>query len=192
MSAQPRPELRYTYADYRTWPDEVRGELIDGFFVDMSPAPSIAHHDAALRIFVQWHLQLRGGPCKPLAAPVDVLLPRDGENDEQTRNIVQPDVLIVCDKSKIDGRFIRGAPDIVVEVLSPGTARKDQTRKLALYEAAGVSEYWLLHPIDRVLTIYTAESENHYGRPQVLAAEGRVTLLTMPEVSVDFDDVFAE
>ncbi|MDB5969602.1 MAG: hypothetical protein JWQ90_2052 [Hydrocarboniphaga sp.] len=192
MSALPRPELRYTYADYRTWPDEVRGELIDGVFYDMSPAPALRHQSVAGAIFSQWHRALRGKPCRPYIAPVDVLLPRAGQHDDQTGDVVQPDIFIVCDKSKLDGRFVRGTPDVVVEVLSTSTARKDQTRKLALYESSGVREYWLLHPEDRVLTIYTQDSEAHYGRPQVLAAEGIVQLLTMQDLSVDFEEVFAE
>jgi Uma2 family endonuclease len=192
MSALPRPELRYTYADYRTWPDEVRGELIDGVFYDMSPAPGLRHQSVAGAIFSQWRQALRGKTCRPYIAPADVLLPRAGQPDDQTGDVVQPDVFIVCDKNKLDGRFVRGAPDVVVEVLSTRTARKDQTSKLALYESSGVREYWLLHPEDRVLTIYTQDSEAHYGRPRVLAAEGSVELLTMPELSVDFEDVFAE
>jgi Uma2 family endonuclease len=183
-AALPKAAEHYTYADYRHWPDGVRGELIDGVFYDMSPAPSIRHQRVAGSLYEQLCRQLRGKPCTPLIAPVDVLLP------------VQPDVLIVCDPAKLTEANVRGAPDFIVEVLSPATARKDQVDKLALYEAAGVREFWLLHPIDRVLMIYTQEANAQesesprYTRPRVLAAEGAVALAILPEVAIDCDELF--
>jgi len=195
-AALPKAAEHYTYADYRHWPDGVRGELIDGVFYDMSPAPSIRHQRVAGSLYEQLCRQLRGKPCTPLIAPVDVLLPRPGQSEDETDRVVQPDVLIVCDPAKLTEANVRGAPDFIVEVLSPATARKDQVDKLALYEAAGVREFWLLHPIDRVLMIYTQDSDPlesespRYARPRVLAAEGAVALAILPEVVIDCDELF--
>lgn len=191
MSVLPKPGHRYCYADYRSWPEELRGELIGGVFYDMSPAPSVPHQRAVGGIYEQLKRQLRGKTCRPFIAPIDVLLGAGEESVDATEDVVQPDVLVVCDPAKIGERFIRGAPDFVAEVLSPSTAGKDQVAKLALYEAAGVREVWLLHPVDRVLTIYTRpEPGARYGRPQVLVAEGRARLAILPEVEIDLDEVF--
>jgi len=191
ITALPQPFERYTYADYRSWPDSVRGELLDGIFYDMSPAPSVAHQDAAGGVYAQLQRALKGQRCRAFVAPVDVLLPQPGQGDDAVDRVVQPDVFVVCDPDRIRSANVRGAPDFVVEVLSPATAAKDQIEKLALYEAAGVSEVWLLHPTDRVLTIYIAEPGLvRYGRPRVVACDGRVAILTLDGIEIDFDDIF--
>ena len=190
MTALRKLTETYTYADYQTWGDEVRGELIDGVFYDMTPAPSFRHQDVAGGVIEQLRRQLRGKSCKPYISPVDVLLLNEGRDDGKARNVVQPDVLIVCDRSKVTDKAMRGAPDWALEVLSPSTSRKDQIKKLDLYERAGVREYWLLHPIERVLTIYTRIADGRYGRPQVLEAIGSTALAILPEVLVDWAEIF--
>lgn len=196
MSALPKPSERYTYADYRRWPDTVRGELMGGVFHSMSPAPALRHQRIALRVGSQLHVQLRGARCEALVAPVDVLLPGGEGSDDEIDDIVQPDVLVVCDPAKLgNGQNLRGAPDFVLEVLAPSTSRKDQIDKLALYERAGVREFWLLNPDDRVLTVYTRVSSEpgaRYGRPRVIVAEGRLALSILPEVAIEFDEVFGD
>ncbi len=102
--------------------------------------------------------------------------------------MVQPDVLVVCDASKTDRRGIRGAPDLAIEVLSPGTASHDQVRKLRLYERAGVREYWLVHPIDRVLTIYRLE-QGRYGKPDVLELGGETRVGVLEDVVIRWDQL---
>lgn len=192
MGALPQPMQHYRYRDYRSWPDSVRGELIDGRFYDMSPAPSILHHDVATRIFVQWDRQLRGTLCKPFIAPVDVLL-SGADDDDDADCVVQPDLFIVCDTAIIGDLRVRGAPALILEVLSPSTAQKDQVQKLVLYERAGVGEYWLLQPVERVLTRYwrdASQPQASYGRPAVQVAAGLVATHTLPGIGVDFDDAF--
>lgn len=177
---------RYTYADYLGWPEDTRYELIDGVAYAMAPAPSRAHQAVVGELFAQVKLALRGIPCNAYVAPFDVRLPRVGEADAAVDTVVQPDVLVVCDPVKVDKRGVRGAPDWVAEVLYPASAGRDQTVKLAAYERAGVPEVWLLHPTDRVLTIYRLEN-GRYGRPQILEMRGSVTIGVLPEVKVDFD-----
>ena len=163
---------------------------IDGVFYDMTPAPSFRHQDVAGGVYAQLRTKLRGKPCKPYVSLVDVLLLNEGRDDGKARNVVQPGVLIVCDRSKIGDKAMRGAPDWALEVLSPSTSRKDQVKKLDLYERAGVREYWLLHPIERVLTVYTRIDDGHYGRPQVLEAIGTTALSILPEVLIDWAEIF--
>ena len=124
-----RKEKHYTYADYLTWPDDARYELIDGEAFLMAPAPLIEHQEVAGDVYHQLRNQLDGKPCRPYIAPVDVRLPRADEADAAIDTVVQPDVLVVCDPAKIDRRGVRGAPDWLLEVLSFSTAAHDQIAK---------------------------------------------------------------
>ncbi len=116
-----------------------------------------------------------GGPCRVFIAPVDVRLPKADEADEHIDTVVQPDVLLVCDPTKLDRRGVRGAPDLVVEVLSPATASHDHQRKRRSYERAGASEYWLVHPVDRMVTIYRLQ-DGEFGKPDVQELAGETVV----------------
>ena len=142
------PQLKpppYTLADWATW--DGRWELIHGVAYDMTPAPSLGHQELSMALSVQIANQLEearkgtGGGCQVLAAPTDVFL--EG-------GVVQPDILIVCDPAKRSARGIEGPPDVVVEILSPNTAAKDTVRKRWLYEAAGIPEYLIVDPEEKV------------------------------------------
>jgi Uma2 family endonuclease len=152
----------------------------------MAPAPTRSHQLVTGELFRQIATALKGGACQTFVAPLDVRLPKAGEADAAIDTVLQPDVLVVCDPARLDERGVRGAPDWLAEVLSPASAGRDQTVKLAAYERAGVPEVWFLHPTDRVLTIYRLE-HGRYGRPQILEMHGRVPIGVLPEVSVDFD-----
>ena len=190
MGLQQRDERHYRYADYLGWPDDVRYELIDGTAWMMSPAPSRVHQELAGELYFQVRSSLEGDPCRAYIAPFDVRLPRGDEDDDDIDTVVQPDVLVVCDPSKLDDRGMRGAPDWVVEVLSPATAGHDQTRKLAVYERAGVPEVWLVHPSDRVLTIYRLDGQR-YGRPEISELTGETTVQSLERMRIDWDGVVA-
>lgn len=182
--------LYHCYSDYLTWPDDVRYELIDGLAYLMAPAPNLAHQDAVGEIFRQVANALASKPCRPFIAPVDVRLPKHGEADDKIDTVVQPDILVVCDSSKLDRRGVRGAPDWIVEVLSPSTAGHDQIRKRQLYEYHGVREYWLVHPIDRVLTVYRLQG-GEYGKPELSELRGETTVGVLPEIVVQWDELVA-
>ena len=186
MGVALRKEKHYTYADYLTWPDDARHELIDGEAFLMAPAPLIEHQIIAGEIFRQLANALDGQACTPFVAPVDVRLPRADEADEAVDTIVQPDVLVVCDPAKIDRRGVRGAPDWLVEVLSPSTAAHDQIAKRRTYERAGVREYWLVHPGDRTLTVYVLEN-GQYGRPEIYELKDATPIGVLPGVSIAWD-----
>ena len=176
----------YTYKDYLTWPDDMRCEIIDGEVYMMTPAPILAHQDVAGEIFYQAKQALRGKTCRALIAPLDVRLPRNNEADEDSDIVVQPDVMVVCDPSKLDRRGVRGAPDWVVEVLSPKSASRDQIEKRRIYERHGVQEYWLVHPTDRILTIYRLQN-GEYGKPDIFALQGSTPVSVLPDISIDWD-----
>ena len=155
---------RYTYRDYRNWPDDERWELIDGKAWDMSPAPSRLHQTILGSIYSQMNTFFSGKPCRPHIAPVDVFFSESGEDIDTARHVVQPDTFVVCDKSKLVDQGVVGAPDFIIEILSPATAMKDQTEKRKLYEHKGVREYWILNPDTCELFIYTLK-DGKYGLP---------------------------
>jgi Uma2 family endonuclease len=175
----------HTYGDYLTWPEDTRYELIDGRAYAMAPAPSLGHQDVVGEIYRQVADALEGSPCRTFIAPVDVILPRADEADDGVDTVVQPDVLVVCDGKKIDRRRVRGAPDWVVEVLSKATAAHDHILKRGIYERAGVLEYWLVHPVDRIVTIYRLE-QGAYGKPEVSELTGETRVTCLPQITIDW------
>lgn len=178
-----KSDRHYTYADYLNFPDDERWEIIDGVAYSMAPAPSSAHQDVSGELHAQVRTQLRGKPCKVFAAPFDVRF----EDSEKTDKVVQPDLLVVCDRSKITPRGLIGAPDWIVEILSSSTAGKDQILKRGLYEKHGVREYWLVHPVDRVVTIHRMGAEGQYGLSEVALLQGRLTVNAVPGIEIDWD-----
>jgi Uma2 family endonuclease len=176
---------RHTYGDYLAWPEDVRYELIDGVAYAMSPAPTVSHQEVLLELSRQIDEALDESACRVLIAPLDVRLPRGDEADEAVDTVVQPDLLVVCDPARIDERGVRGAPDWIIEVLSPATAAHDQVRKRDLYERAGVREYWLVHPTDRIVTVYRLEN-GHYGRPDIAELAGETATQAVPGVVIDW------
>jgi Uma2 family endonuclease len=191
MAVLKRDSHHHTYADYLTWSRTYGDELVDGTaWVREPPSPSASHQLIVGEIHTQVNTALKGKPCRVFAAPFDVRLPKSTEADDEVETVVQPDILIVSDLQKIDGRGMRGAPDWVAEVLSPSTASYDQGVKLRAYERAGVPEVWLIHPTDRTLKIYRLEA-GHYGRATVLELKGQTALTSVAGVTIDWDEVLA-
>lgn len=191
MGLPQREQEYHTYADYRQWPEAVRYELIDGFAYAMGPAPARRHQEVAGEIFRQIADALEGSPCRPYMALFDVRLPQADESDDCVDTVVQPDISVICDKAKLDERGCRGAPDWVIEVLSPATAGHDQIVKRALYERVGVREYWLVHPVDRIVSIYLLVN-GAYGKPEVQELIGTTTTTILPQVVIDWVRVLRE
>ncbi|TXL14716.1 hypothetical protein BMR05_06370 [Methylococcaceae bacterium HT4] len=177
----------HTYADYLQW-TENNYELIDGEAYFIAPAPSLEHQDVAGEIFRQITNALVGKKCRVFMAPVDVRLPKTNEPDEQTDTVVQPDVLVVCDTNKLDRRGVRGAPDWVLEVLSPATASHDQIKKRDLYKRHGVREYWLIHPVDRVLTIYLLK-DKEFTKPEIVELSAATAITVLNDIVIQWDDL---
>jgi Uma2 family endonuclease len=186
-----RDTEHHTYADYRTWSDERRYELIYGIaYIKEPPAPTWRHQRLVVELCYQVRGALEGTSCEVCVAPLDVRLPKANEADDEIDTVVQPDVLIICDRHRPDDRGLRGAPDWVAEVLSPSTAKHDRTIKRAAYERAGVRELWLIHPTDLTLTIYRLEA-GHYGRATTVKLKGRTPITAVAGVSIDWDRILA-
>ena len=144
-------EQRYTYSDYCSWDDGKRWELIDGAAYVMEPAPSWKHQGISSNLHGQLFNYLQGKPGKVFAAPFDIRLNADTGDD----TVVQPDLVVICNRSGLDdsGAY-KGAPDMVVEILSPSTVRHDRLIKLNLYQKAGVREYWIVDPDSRTVSVH--------------------------------------
>ncbi|KEO83218.1 Uma2 family endonuclease [Tumebacillus flagellatus] len=142
------PELRFqppvSYADLLRLPEEERWEIVNGVPYNMTPAPTPRHQEIVQNLSLEFGSYLRGKSCRVYPAPFDVRLLADGKKDSDVSTVVQPDLSIICDPEKIDDRGCLGAPDLVVEVSSPSTRRRDKVEKLRLYRKAGVREYWIV------------------------------------------------
>jgi Uma2 family endonuclease len=189
MPVTQRDTKRHTYGDYLEWSRDYGDEIIDGVAYVREP-PSRIHQELVGELSYQLRGALEGMSYRVYVAPFDVRLPRSDEPDDKIETVVQPDVLIVCDRGKIDERGVRGAPDWLAEILSPSTASYDQSVKVPLYERAGVPEVWLIHPTDRTLAIYRLEGDR-YGRPIYQELKGQTLLSAVPSVSIDWDRAMA-
>lgn len=181
----------YSYADYLKWTFEDRLELIKGKIFKMTPAPNLYHQDISAVISNEIFNYLKGKPCKVYTAPFDVRLPRKTDNaNEKIYTVVQPDICVVCDLSKLDKRGCIGAPDIVIEILSPGNNQKELRNKYEVYEESGVSEYWIISPQDETFLKYTLVG-GLYQPSRLMATGDIVTTPVLPGFELNLETVFA-
>jgi Uma2 family endonuclease len=161
----------YTYADYLMWQFKERVELIKGKIFKMSPAPSSFHQDISGNLFFELRNFINKGSCKLYAAPFDVRLINFKEStaDYQITTVVQPDLCVICDRSKIDEKGCIGAPDLIIEILSLGNSKKEMDIKYDLYEENGVLEYWIVNPSEKTIAIFVLQNEKYIGiKPLIL------------------------
>lgn len=183
----PLPDHYFTFRDYQKWDGDERYELIGGEAFAMSPAPSRRHQDVVFGLARQLADALDQGPCRVYLAPFDVRLPRASEDDGDIDTVVQPDISVICDQKKLDDAGCRGAPDAIIEVISPATAARDRILKRDLYQSSGVGEYWLIDPEKQSLTIYRRRSPGSasFEKPLESRAAGKARLQAL-DVLVDF------
>ncbi len=189
---QLKKDTKFTYGDYANWPEDERWELIEGYAYNMSPAPSRRHQQISRDLGVQIVNFLADKSCEVYFAPFDVRLPEADEPDEDIETVVQPDMVVVCDKSKLDEKGCRGAPDLIIEILSPFTAPKDMKIKLALYEKHGVKEYWVVHPIDNIVMVFKLGKNKKYGKPEVYTEEDKIKTTILDGLEIELKKVFQE
>ena len=176
----------YTYVDYCTWDDSERWELIYGVPYAMAPAPKWEHQGVSREIAGQLFNFLKGKPCKMFTAPFDVRLNADDEDDI----VVQPDIVVICDRSKLSGTGCVGVPDMVLEILSPSTARHDRIIKLEIYQRAGVREYWIVDPDTKTVQTCTLKDGLYFVRGYV--DTDTVAVNVLPGCEINLQEVFAE
>jgi len=183
---------RYTYADYLTWIDDKRRELINGFIHLMS-TPVRAHAEVSVELstFIKTFIKKRKGKCRIYYAPFDVRLPKNNETeDDKIYNVVQPDICVVCDLSKLDDRGCIGAPDLIVEVLSPSTFKKDWCSKFNLYETCGVREYWLVDPKEKTVNVFLLQPEGKYDSGTMYKCNQKAPVRIFEGLEIDLNELF--
>ncbi|MDR0928006.1 MAG: Uma2 family endonuclease [Ignavibacteria bacterium] len=186
---------RYTYADYLTWLDDKRRELVNGFIMLMSPAPVRVHQDISgvINYNLYNHIRKRKGKCKVYQAPFDVrFVSHSDVSDEEITTVLQPDICIVCDLSKLDDAGCLGSPDFIAEILSPSTALRDNTIKKDVYEKYGVNEYWIINPIHKSVEVNILQEDGKYAPPMVFVKVGDVPVATLPGLSISLGEIFEE
>lgn len=179
----------YTYADYLTWQFTDRVELFMGKIFKMSPAPSSRHQHITMAISSSIYQFLRNKSCKVFQAPFDVSLP---DASGVSKTVVQPDITVICDPTKITEQGCNGAPDLVVEVISKSSVKKDLHEKYGIYEQAGVKEYWIVQPQDRSLIIFTLNEKGQYQPAKPLTIGDKTSSSVLPGLEIDLDELFID
>ena len=183
-------EKRYSYADLLSWDDSTRYELYDGQPVALA-SPSEAHQSILGELYLQLGNYLKGKRCKAYLSPFDVrIFEEDGDSPESVDTVLQPDLMVVCDQSKVDQRGVHGAPDLVIEILSPGTARYDKLLKFNLYQRSGVREYWIVDPAARMASVYTLKDDGYHAA--AYGADASVCVGVLEDCIIDLSTVFPE
>jgi len=187
---------QYTYADYLTWADDKMRELLNGFIRLMSPAPTLKHATVSSRLgyYLLNFIDRNRGNCRVFYAPFDVRFPKhpDKTADDQIFTVVQPDICVVCDLSKLDERGCLGAPDMVVEILSISSQRYDLREKFNIYEAGGVKEYWVVSPKEKGINVFILQDNGKYDNGTVYEGNTQVPVRTLEGLSINTEALFQD
>ena len=186
------PSKIYSYADYLQWTFKERLELIKGKIFKMTPAPASVHQRISWRLSGELYSYLKNKSCEAFTAPFDVRLPGQGaQNYKEVFTVVQPDLCIICDLSKVDKKGCTGPPDIIVEILSPGNNQKELRNKYEVYEEAGVQEYWIISPQDKTFLKYTLTG-SVYSASRLLTFGDKITSPILPGFDLELEILFAD
>jgi len=183
------PNGTYTYADYLKWQFDESVELIRGKLYRMSPAPKRMHQSASGQLSFLVRQYLRSQACQVYDAPFDVRLPvQNKKKPDQIYTVVQPDISVICDPAKLDDDGCLGAPDWIIEITSPRTAKKDFDEKFHLYEQSGVREYWIVQPKEKAINVYVLK-EGEYALVDIYES-GEIPCQIFPDLIIAHDRVF--
>jgi Uma2 family endonuclease len=181
---------KYTYADYIRWTERERWEIIDGVPY-MQAAPSWEHQRILAQLGRQFLNYFQGKPCETYLAPFDVMLSEGNEADEDIETTVQPDITVICDKSKLKGTGYFGVPTLVIEILSPSTAAFDKKFKMKRYGRAGVKEVWIIDPSNKIVDVFKLVGDGRYGQPETYSTEDKIVVSLFPEFEIELNTVFS-
>ncbi len=183
--------LTYSYANYLTWLFDDRVELIKGKVFKMS-GPARLHQQISIHISSMLFNFLLGKPCKVYNAPFDVRFYKESKADKDIYTVLQPDICVICDLTKLDDKGCIGAPDIVIEILSPGNNKMELLHKYGIYEEFGVKEYWVVGPVEKTLLKYTLDAKGKYQPSKLFTLSERVHSDLLPGFELDLDAVFED
>ncbi|WOC52570.1 restriction endonuclease [Bergeyella porcorum] len=179
----------YSYADYLLWQVKEKIELFKGKILAMSPAPARYHQKIVGNIHGILFPIFKGKKCELYTAPFDVRIPKQDKEDDKIFTVVQPDLSVICDPEKLDERGCIGAPDLVIEILSPGNSKKEMDVKFTLYEEAGVLEYWIVHPTEKVVWIYVLENGRYVTHKPFVEGEFLISK-KFPDLKINTAEIF--
>lgn len=183
------PIKTYTYKDYMLYDENERIEIIDGQIYNMSPAPSRIHQKLIMELSaeIRNYIKANNGSCEVYPAPFDVILKNEDEIIDDSKNIVQPDISVICDKNKLTDKGCTGSPDMIVEVVSPYNPNNDFIRKLNLYDKYKVKEYWIVNPLKNNILVYKLDENERYGMPDIYTFEDKVKVGIYDDLEIDFN-----
>ena len=184
MMAFPESDVKYTYADYLTWPHEERWELIEGIPYAMA-APTTRHQKVLRKLCTEIDLFLRGKDCEVYPAPFSVVL-EQGQGED---TVVEPDLSIICDPTKLDEKGCKGAPDFIIEILSPSTARHDRIVKFNKYLKAGVKEYWIVDPELNAVHAFILRGNVYVAT--VYTEQDTLPIWTLPGLEINLQEILS-
>lgn len=184
-----RENRKYTFTDYLTWPDNERWEIIDGIPY-LQAAPTWQHQAISREILTQFSNYLKDKPCQVFAAPFDLRISENDEKDGETTFVVQPDIVVICDKEGLKGTGYHGVPALVIEISSPATAKNDIVWKFNKFEKAGVKEYWIVEPEGKFISVFTLLPNNRYGRPEFYTETDLLKVSIFSDFTVDVKPIF--
>jgi Uma2 family endonuclease len=187
---EPDPSYSYTYADYLKWKFEERLELFRGKIYKLS-APATKHQEILTNLVVSIANFLKSKKCKIFPALFDVRLPvQNRKRDDEINTVVQPDICVICDETKLDERGCCGAPDLVVEILSPGNSKKEVRLKYELYEEAAVKEYWIIQPAEEIFSVLILNEQGKYDGARLYTSGDIIESRTIPGLTITVQDIF--
>lgn len=190
--ALPAERERYTFADCLTWDEKERAEIIDGEIYLMA-TPSRVHQEISMALAACLYNFLEGKRCRVYQAPFGVrLFERDGDDPEDVSTVVEPDISVVCDPGKLDEYGCKGAPDLIIEILSPSTRRHDRLVKLNLYQRAGVREYWIVDPAYRSVQVFLPDAGGSLRMCEDYGPEDVAKVHVLDGCFIELGRVFAE
>lgn len=188
---QLQEDKKYSYTDYLTWPEGERWEIIGGVPL-LQAAPTWQHQSISTELSRQFANYLQGKECRVFTSPFDLCIPESiEEDDEAISNIFQPDLVIVCEKSKLRKTGYFGVPPLIIEISSPSTTRNDKVLKFNKYEIAGVKEYWIVEPDGKFISVFTIQENNRYGRPETYTDADKIKVSIFPDLTIDLNSTFA-
>ena len=180
----------YTYYDYLNFPNDEFVEIIDGKIFAMSPAPSRIHQELIMEISAELRNYIKSNKvqCKVYPAPFDVVLINENENENDSKNIVQPDISVICDKNKLNDKGCFGSPDMIVKIVSKFNPGNDYVKKLYLYEKYKVKEYWIVNPMKKNILVYTL-TESGYNQPDLYTFNDKIKVNIFNNLEIDFNGI---
>ena len=182
--------MKMSYADLLEFDDQKRYELIDGVLYLMA-SPRVSHQDILFEIGYQLKTYLKGKKCRAFIAPLDIKLSGEKDNKKEF-NVVQPDIMVVCDQNKITEKNIQGAPDLAIEITSPNNPAHDKLVKLNLYQKFGVKEYWIVSLEEQIISVFLLNEDKIYTIPKAYYLDEKIKVNVLKDCYIDLSEFCKE